>query len=88
MRMMKDCRAKKIDMVITKSISRFARNTADCIEMVRKLKELDIAVYFEKENINTMRAESELILSVLSSIAQEELSSLSQNIRWSNQKRF
>lgn len=88
MRMMKDCRAKKIDMIITKSISRFARNTADCIEMVRKLKELGITVYFEKENINTMRAESELILSVLSSIAQEELSSLSQNIRWSNQKRF
>lgn len=88
MRMMKDCKVKKIDMIITKSISRFARNTADCIEMVRKLKELGIAVYFEKENINTMRAESELILSVLSSIAQEELSSLSQNIRWSNQKRF
>lgn len=75
-------------MVITKSISRFARNTADCIEVVRQLKALGVAVFFEKENINTMNAESELVLSVLSSIAQEELSSLSQNIRWSNQRRY
>ena len=88
LRMIKDCEARKIDMVITKSISRFARNTADCIEVVRKLKAIDVAVLFEKENINTMNAESELVLSVLSSIAQEELASLSQNIRWGNQKRY
>lgn len=88
MRMIKECEGRKIDMVITKSISRFARNTADCIEVVRKLKALGVAVFFEKENINTMNAESELVLSVLSSIAQEELSSLSQNIRWGNQKRY
>lgn len=88
MRLIKECEGRKIDMVITKSISRFARNTADCIEVVRKLKTLGVAVFFEKENINTMNAESELILSVLSSIAQEELSSLSQNIRWGNQRRY
>lgn len=88
MRMIKECTGRKIDMVITKSISRFARNTADCIEVVRNLKTLGVAVFFEKENINTMNAESELVLSVLSSIAQEELASLSQNIRWGNQRRY
>lgn len=88
LRLIKDCEYKMIDFIITKSISRFARNTADCIEIVRKLKALGVGVYFEKENINTLSQESELILSVLSSIAQEESSSLSTNIRWSNQKKF
>lgn len=87
-RLLKDCEHGKIDLIITKSISRFARNTADCLEAVRFLKSLGVAVYFERENINTMDAESELILSVLSSIAQEESRSISENIRWSVQKRF
>jgi len=87
-RMLKDCQNGKIDLIVTKSISRFARNTADCLEAVRFLKSLGVAVYFERENINTMDAESELILSVLSSIAQEESRNISENIRWSVQKRF
>lgn len=87
-KLLKDCEHGKIDLIITKSISRFARNTADCLEVVRFLKSLGVAVYFERENINTMDAESELILSVLSSIAQEESRSISENIRWSVQKRF
>lgn len=86
-RLINDCGQLKIDLVITKSISRFARNTTDCIETVRMLKSLGIAVHFEKENINTMSAESELILSILSSIAAEESKSISQNIKWSHQKR-
>ncbi len=88
MRLINDCENGRIDMVITKSISRFARNTADCIETVRKLKSLGVTVYFEKENINTMSQESELILSVLSSLAQEEAASMSSNIRWANQRRY
>jgi len=88
MRLISDCENKLIDMVITKSISRFARNTADCLEIVRKLKSLGISVYFEKENIKTMSQESELILSILSSLAQEEAASMSANIRWANQKRY
>ncbi len=88
MRLINDCENGRIDMVITKSISRFARNTADCIETVRKLKSLGVTVYFEKENINTVSQESELIISVLSSLAQEEAASISSNIRWSNQKRY
>lgn len=87
LRLISDCEQMKIDLVITKSISRFARNTTDCIESVRKLKALGIAVHFEKENINTMSAESELILTILSSIAAEESKSISQNLKWSYQKR-
>lgn len=88
LRMMKDAENHKIDLIITKSISRFARNTTDCIEAVRLLRRVGVGVFFEKENINTLSAESELVLTILSSIAEEELTSMSQNIRWSNQKRF
>ena len=88
LRMIKDAENHKIDLIITKSISRFARNTTDCIEAVRLLKGLGVGVFFEKENINTLSAESEMVLTILSSIAEKELASMSQNIRWSNQKRF
>ncbi|AFM40366.1 site-specific recombinase, DNA invertase Pin [Desulfosporosinus acidiphilus SJ4] len=88
MRMVQDAENRKFDMIVTKSISRFARNTADCLETVRKLKLLGIAVQFEKEQINTLTAESELMLSILSSVAEEELASISQNMHWSNQRRF
>lgn len=88
LRLIADCECKKVDMVITKSISRFARNTVDCIETVRKLKTLGIGVYFEKENINTLSAESELLMTVLSSIAQEESISISKNSKWAIQKKF
>ena len=87
-RMIADCEAKKIDFVITKSISRFARNTTDCLEMVRKLLALGIPIYFEKENLNTSAMESELFLSILSSMAEGESVSISQNSKWSIQKRF
>jgi len=88
MRMVKDAEDKKIDLIITKSISRFARNTADCLKTVRKLKLIGVGVYFEKENINSLNAESELMLTILSSIAEEELVSTSQNMRWAYQRRF
>lgn len=88
MRMISDCEAGLIDFVITKSISRFARNTTDCLELVRKLLELNIPVYFEKENINTGSMESELFLAILSSMAEGESVSISENSKWSAQKRF
>ena len=80
-RMMEDCREGKIDRIITKSISRFARNTLDCIEYVRELKELGVTILFEKEHIDTAGAYSEMILTVLAAFAQEESRSLSENIK-------
>ena len=74
--------------IITKSISRFARNTTDCLELVRKLLGLDICIYFEKENLNTGAMESELMLSILSSLAENESVSISQNSKWAVKKRF
>ncbi len=74
--------AGKIDMVITKSVSRFARNTLDCLQYIRMLREKGIAVYFEKENINTLDAKGELLLVIMGSLAQEESRSLSTNTRW------
>lgn len=87
-RMIRDAQDGRIDLIITKSISRFVRNTADCLETVRYLKELGVAVFFERENINTLSAESELLMTVLASIAQEESRSTSENIKWAYQKKF
>lgn len=87
-RLMQDCEDKKLDMVLTKSISRFARNTQDCMEAIRRLKSLGIAVYFEKEKINTLQVDSELMLTILGSVAQEEVLSMSRNNRWAVQKKF
>ena len=70
--MIEDCKAGKIDMVITKSISRFARNTQDCLKYARELKDLGIPIYFEKEAVNSMDGFSELFFTILSSLAQEE----------------
>ena len=81
MRMYRDCKKGKIDMIITKSISRFARNTLDSIGYVRKLKAMGVGVIFEKENINTLEENSEVVLTILASLAQEELNSLSQNVK-------
>ena len=88
--MIADCEAGLIDCIITKSISRFARNTVDCLETVRKLKNLPrpVGVYFEKENIDTLDGKSELLLTILSSLAQDESRSISENIRWSLQKLY
>ena len=88
LRLLKDCESRKIDFIITKSISRFARNTKDCLEIVRRLTDIGISIYFEKENINTGTMDSELILSILSSLAAEESVSISQNNKWSIKKRF
>ncbi|KAF5054341.1 hypothetical protein DSECCO2_389130 [anaerobic digester metagenome] len=88
LRMMKDCEAGKIDMIITKSVTRFARNTVDSIEAIRKLKLLGIAVFFEQENINTLSENSEVLLTILSSLAQGEAESTSTNNKWASIKRF
>lgn len=82
------CEKGLVDMVITKSISRFSRNTTDCLELVRKLLDLKVTVIFEKENLNTSTMESELMLSILSSLAENESVSISENSKWSVQKRF
>lgn len=87
-RLIKDCDAGKIDIIITKSISRFARNTVDLLETVRHLKALGIEVRFEKEHINTLTTDGELMLTILASYAQEEVETMSQNIKWTIRKRF
>lgn len=83
-----ECRAGKIDYILTKSISRFSRNTTDCISLVRELLDMNIPIYFEKENINTGSMESEFVLSILSSMAQDESRSISENNKWSVRQRF
>ena len=88
LRLIADCEAKKIDFVITKSISRFSRNTTDCLALVRKLQSLNIPIFFEKENINTGSMESELFLAILSSMAEGESASISENSKWSIKRRF
>jgi len=86
--MIRDCRKDQIDMIITKSISRFARNTLDCLNYVRELKELGVGVIFEKENINTLDAKGEVLLTILSSLAQDESRSISENSQWGIRRRF
>ena len=81
-RMIADCEAGKIDMIITKSISRFARNTADCLKYSRQLRDLGIAVQFEKEAINTLEGSGELLFTILSSLAQDESRSITENCTW------
>ncbi|MGI6362107.1 MAG: recombinase family protein [Bacillota bacterium] len=88
LRMITDCEDRKIDLIVTKSISRFARNTTDCLELVRKLLDLGVFIYFEKENINTGSMESELMLSILSGLAESESVSIAENNKWSIQRRF
>ena len=78
--MIQDCKKHKIDLILTKSISRFARNTVDSIQYVRMLKQFGVTVIFEKENINTSTMNSEMLLTVLSAFAQAESESISQNI--------
>ncbi|HHX62654.1 MAG TPA: recombinase family protein [Epulopiscium sp.] len=86
--MIGDCMAGKIDMVITKSVSRFARNTVDSLQAIRKLKEKNIAVFFEKEGINTLESNGELLITILSSQAQEESRNISENTKWGITRRF
>ena len=86
--MVEDALAGKIDLIITKSISRFARNTVDILTNVRLLKEHGIEVYFEKENIYSMDAKGEVLLTIMGSLAQEESRSISENVKWGQRKRF
>lgn len=87
-RLMEDCRAGKIDMVVTKSISRLARNTVTLLETVRELKNLGVDVYFEEQNIHSASADGELMLSILASYAQEESLSASENQKWRIKRNF
>ncbi len=87
-RMIDDCMNGKIDMIITKSISRFARNTIDCLKYVRQLKEKHIPVVFEKENINTMESRGEILITIMASLAQQESESLSKNVSMGVQFRY
>ena len=86
--MIEDCMAGKIDLVLTKSVSRFARNTVDSLQNIRKLKEKNIGIYFEKEGVNTLEGTGELLITILSSQAQEESRNLSENTRWGLIRRF
>jgi DNA invertase Pin-like site-specific DNA recombinase len=87
-RLIADCEKGKIDIVLTKSISRFARNTVDLLKTVRSLRERNISVRFERENIDSLTGDGELMLSILASYAQEESYSISENVKWGIRKRF
>ena len=87
-KMIRKCQQKKIDLVLCKSISRFARNTVDCLEYIRQLRQLGIGVMFEKENINTLVMNSEFIVSLYGSFAQAESESISKNVSWGIEKSF
>ena len=87
-RLIQDCMDNKVDRIITKSISRFARNTLDCLKYIRQLKENNIPVFFEKENIDTMDSKGEIMLTIMASLAQQESQSLSQNVKLGFQYRY
>ena len=86
--MIADALAGKIDLIITKSVSRFARNTVDSLTTVRELKDKGIEIFFEKENIWTLDSKGELLITIMSSLAQEESRSISENVTWGQRKRF
>lgn len=88
MRMIDDCRAGKIERVLVKSISRFARNTVDALQYIRELKDLGISIYFENENIDTMTAGGEVLITILAAMAEQESRTMSTNIKWAWQKKF
>ena len=87
-KMIDDCLKGKIDMIITKSVSRFARNTVECLDYVRMLKEKGIGIYFEEQNIDTLKSDSELYLVIYAGFAQSESESISKNITWTHRKNF
>lgn len=86
--MINDALDGKIDLIVTKSVSRFARNTVDSLTTVRKLKDKGVEVYFQKENIYTLDSKGELLITIMSSLAQEESRSISENVTWGQRKRF
>lgn len=85
---MADCRAGLVDMVITKSVSRFGRNTVDTLKAVRELKNLKVDVFFEKEGIHTINSEGEILLTLISAVAQNEALSLSENVKWGLRRKY
>ena len=87
-KMVSDAKMGKIDLIITKSVSRFARNTVDSLTTIRELKERGVGILFEKENIDTMDSKGELLITIMSSLAQEESRSISENTTWGQRKRF
>ena len=87
-RLIDDCRAGKIDLIITKSISRFARNTVDLLQTVRELKALSVGVFFEEQNLNSLSGDGEMLLTILAAYAQEESRSVSENCKWRIRKDF
>jgi len=87
-KMVTDAISGKVELIITKSLSRFARNTVDCLTTIRKLKEHNVEVYFEKENIYTLDSKGEMLMAILASFAQQESLSLSSNVTWGIRKRF
>ena len=86
--MIRDALAGKIDLIVTKSVSRFARNTVDSLTTIRKLKEVGCECFFQKENIMTFDSKGELLITIMSSLAQEESRSISENVTWGQRKRF
>lgn len=88
LRMLSDAKEGKLDVIYTKSISRFGRNTVDCLESVRALKECNVNVVFEKEHIETMKAEGEVLMTVLMALAQNEVHNLSENIKWGMRRKY
>jgi site-specific DNA recombinase len=86
--MIDDALAGKIDLIVTKSVSRFARNTVDSLSTIRELKDHGVECYFEKENIWTFDGKGELLITIMSSLAQEESRSISENCTWGQRKRF
>lgn len=87
-RMVADAVDGKIDIIITKSLSRFARNTVDALSVIRKLKSNQVGVYFEKEDIYTLDSKGEFLITLMSSLAEEESRSISENVKWGQRKRF
>ena len=87
-RLITDCRKGEIDIILTKSISRFGRNTIELLKTIRELKQLNISVRFEKENIDTLTTDGELLLTLLATLAEEESKAIGENIRWKVKKKF
>ena len=87
-RLMSDCRAGKIDRIVTKSLSRFARNTKDCLTTLREMKRMGVTVHFEKEGIDTANVSDEIMITIMEGLAQEEAASISRNVRWSLKRRM
>jgi len=88
LKMIRLCRQRKIDLILTKSLSRFARNTVDSLKYIRELKALGIAIVFEKENINTLETDTEMMITMMSCFAQAESESISKNVAWGIRQSF